>query len=104
MTDKILIFGALGRMGGSIIKALPADTPIRAADISVDGNYPDNVEPFLFDFNHPPVDLLPLFEDVSRMFLLWPPGVDVKEFDGPFDHRRRRSWRGKSGIPFYIRG
>lgn len=80
---KMLIFGALGRMGGEIIKALPADTPIRAADISIDGDYPENVEPFLFDINAPPADITPLFDEVERMFLLWPPGVDVKQSMAP---------------------
>jgi uncharacterized protein YbjT (DUF2867 family) len=46
-------------------------------------NPPANVEPFLFDFNHPPEDLGPLLADVQRMFLLWPPGVDVKSALGP---------------------
>ena len=42
-------------------------------------DYPDNVEPFLFDINHSPADIAPLFANVERMFLLWPPGENVKK-------------------------
>lgn len=75
MTETILVFGALGRVGSAIINALPANTAIRAADITDQGDFPANVEPVIFDFNNPPDDLTYLFANVRGMFLLWPPGV-----------------------------
>ena len=81
---KILVFGALGRVGSEIIKALPVGTPVRAADLTPEKmDFPDHVERVKFDFNHPPTDLQPLFAGVDRMFLLWPPGVDVNKSIAP---------------------
>lgn len=79
MNERILIFGALGRVGSAIIHALPADVPIRAADITDKAEYPANVEPVVFNFTHPPENLDYLFEGVDRMFLLWPPGVSANQ-------------------------
>ena len=83
-SDKILVFGALGRVGSELIKALPTNVPVRAADLFPEKmEYPEHVERLKFDFNHPPADLQPLFAGVDRMFLLWPPGVDVKRSIAP---------------------
>ncbi len=80
MTGKILVFGALGRVGSAVIKALPETAQIVAADLDfAKASFPPNVETRVFDFNHPPRDLSPLFAGVARMFILWPPGVDVKK-------------------------
>lgn len=79
MTEKFLVFGALGRVGSAIIQALPTEAAIRAADITDQGDFPENVEPVIFDFNHPPDDLGYLFADMRGMFLLWPPGVAANQ-------------------------
>lgn len=79
MSEKILIFGALGRVGSAIIQALPRSVEIRAADIADQGDFPENVEPVIFDFNHPPADWGYLFSGVTKMFLLWPPGVSANK-------------------------
>jgi uncharacterized protein YbjT (DUF2867 family) len=79
MSEKILVFGALGRVGSAIIQALPGDVEIRAADIVKGESCPDNVESVIFDFNSPPDDLTTIFEGIASMFLLWPPGVKVGE-------------------------
>ena len=71
MTEKILIFGASGRMGSNIIRSLPADL-IEMSDA------PPNVEFTYFDNIQLPEDLAPIFVDVKSMFLLWPPGTRAK--------------------------
>ena len=78
MTERILIFGALGRVGSAVIKALPPDTPIRAADLSSGVDYPKNVESFLFDLTDPSQSYSELFEGMKKMFLIWPPGTNAK--------------------------
>jgi uncharacterized protein YbjT (DUF2867 family) len=83
MKEGILVFGALGRMGSAVIKNLPEDTLIRAADLSLDGDYPSNVEAVVFDMNQQPADYASLFAGINRMFLLWPPGTSVKEVMPP---------------------
>lgn len=81
---KIQVFGALGRVGSELIKALPTNVPVRAADLFPEKiDYPEHVEGVKFDFNHPPADLQPLFAGVDRMFLLWPPGVSVQKSVAP---------------------
>lgn len=84
MKNKTLVFGALGRMGSEIIKALPNDIAIRAADIARAGKFSSHVEEVIFDFNHIPDNLDHLLSDVRNMFLLWPPGVDTKTSIQPF--------------------
>jgi len=78
MTEKILVFGALGRAGSAVIQTLPSDTPIRAADISFKGEYPSSVEPFIYDLTDPPEDYSELFQGIKSMFLIWPPGTNAK--------------------------
>ncbi len=78
MTNPILVFGASGRVGSEIIRALPETTPIRAADIFFSNDLPPNVERIHFDFQSPPEDLSPLFNNVTSMFLIWPPGVSAQ--------------------------
>jgi len=78
VTEKILIFGASGRMGSNIIQSLPANVAIRAADLVEMTDPPPNAEFVHFNITQPPADLGPIFEDVKSMFLLWPPGTSAK--------------------------
>ena len=85
MCDKFLVLGARGRVGSQIIKALPANVQVKAADVDMRAaDLPGNVEPVSFDLTQPPEDWSAIFEDVRGMFLLWPPGVDVKKSVLPF--------------------
>lgn len=83
MKEGILVFGSLGRMGSAVINALPADTSIRAADLSVEGDYQSHIEAVVFDMNYQPADYGSLFSGIERMFLLWPPGTSAKKVMPP---------------------
>lgn len=86
--ETILVTGALGNVGGEVVKQLQAEAlPVRAADLdarAIQARFGDGVEATRFDFSDP--ETYPaVLAGVKRMFLMRPPHIsNVKRDMFPF--------------------
>lgn len=76
--NPILVTGALGNVGGEIVKeSLAQGIPVRAADVdltALNSLFGERVEAIEFDFTRPETHK-PAFDSVKKMFLMRPPHI-----------------------------